>query len=344
MAKQVNEDARTAGPLWIIAFALLTIAVCLVLLVIKIQFATADEDSPSKAARKNPPARPENLERPRRELAGRLAPSPPAAVEAEPEPAASETNRSSVEGIASTAEQPKRIPLPGAFAPLAGLAGTNYSTAIAGRVTLRGTPPDETPMNMDSPCAGLQANPPMTRHFVVSPDGGLADALVSIGGFDSGRDARSSTDHEIAFINCRIEPYVSVATIGQRLTFRNADEISHTPQLARPRTNFARFVSIPVSPKSLVRVPLFETQRPENFLRITCEAHPWEAAYISFLANPFFAVTDTNGSFVIPNVPPGKYTLFALHREAFGTNGIARVVVNQDKISVVNFSLDAPAR
>jgi hypothetical protein len=55
--------------------------------------------------------------------------------------------------------------------------------------------------------------------------------------------------------------------------------------------------------------------------------------------------SDTNGNFVIPNVPAGKYTLRALHRKAQSTNEISRAVrVNRSGISLVNFTLDAPAR
>ena len=33
------------------------------------------------------------------------------------------------------------------------------------------------------------------------------------------------------------------------------------------------------------------------------------------LDHPFFAVTDDDGTFTIPNLPPGKYTLEAWHEE-----------------------------
>jgi len=40
-----------------------------------------------------------------------------------------------------------------------------------------------------------------------------------------------------------------------------------------------------------------------------CNIHPEMGGVIVVLDNPFFAVTGEDGKFVIPNVPPGKYTL-----------------------------------
>jgi hypothetical protein len=40
--------------------------------------------------------------------------------------------------------------------------------------------------------------------------------------------------------------------------------------------------------------------------------------YVGVMGHPFFAVTDENGAFEIPKVPPGKYTVEAWH-ERFGT-------------------------
>jgi len=42
---------------------------------------------------------------------------------------------------------------------------------------------------------------------------------------------------------------------------------------------------------------------------ILCNVHPEMEAFVLVMQNPFFAVTDKNGTFKIDNVPPGKYTL-----------------------------------
>jgi uncharacterized protein (DUF2141 family) len=42
------------------------------------------------------------------------------------------------------------------------------------------------------------------------------------------------------------------------------------------------------------------------------------SAYIFVMEHSFFAVTDEAGSYTIPELPPGKYTLGVWH-EAFGS-------------------------
>ena len=55
--------------------------------------------------------------------------------------------------------------------------------------------------------------------------------------------------------------------------------------------------------------------KPEVFMKFQCDVHPWMFAWVSIFDNPFFPVSTTDGSFVIKNVPPGKYTLVADHRK-----------------------------
>ncbi len=56
---------------------------------------------------------------------------------------------------------------------------------------------------------------------------------------------------------------------------------------------------------------------PEQMLHARCDIHPWMSAYIGVVSNPFFAVTDERGQYLIPNLPAGHYTVSAWH-EVFG--------------------------
>jgi hypothetical protein len=38
-------------------------------------------------------------------------------------------------------------------------------------------------------------------------------------------------------------------------------------------------------------------------------------AYVNVWANRYFAVTDRNGEFAIPNLPPGRQTILIAHRK-----------------------------
>ena len=54
-----------------------------------------------------------------------------------------------------------------------------------------------------------------------------------------------------------------------------------------------------------------------------CDVHGWMNAYAGVLDHPYFAVTKPDGTFSIPNLPPGTYTLAAWH-EKLGTQTLQR--------------------
>ena len=56
---------------------------------------------------------------------------------------------------------------------------------------------------------------------------------------------------------------------------------------------------------------------PEVMVLVRCDVHPWMRAYLGVLDHPYFAVTPSDGSFRLANVPAGEYTLTVWH-ERFG--------------------------
>ena len=64
--------------------------------------------------------------------------------------------------------------------------------------------------------------------------------------------------------------------------------------------------------------PIIKTfAQPEMMIPVQCNQHPWMRAYINVMQHPYFAVSAADGSFTIKNLPPGEYTLAAVH-EKFG--------------------------
>lgn len=231
--------------------------------------------------------------------------------------------------------------------PVASPAVINPAT-ITGRVTLRGTPPAETNIEMPelSPCALLQTNTHTTHLFSVGNENGLADVLVTIqrirgGGFSIPRPG--SGTQKISFLNCEIRPPISVITQYDQVVFENADNVMHTPRITStnrpPRTSLS--LSLPAMASRQV-VGIIPT---EVFMPITCDEHPWEKAFLSRVPHAIFALTDADGNYAITNMPPGKYLIRALHRGVASTNGLIReVTVGKSEIVPVNFVMDAPGK
>jgi hypothetical protein len=49
--------------------------------------------------------------------------------------------------------------------------------------------------------------------------------------------------------------------------------------------------------------------RKPGIVRVECDAHGWMLAWIYAADNPYYAITGRDGTFSIPAVPPGEYTM-----------------------------------
>lgn len=109
---------------------------------------------------------------------------------------------------------------------------------------------------------------------------------------------------------CRYAPHVLGLMTGQPLKIMNSDLTLHNIH-PMPRSN------PDWNESQMARAtPLMKTfQRPELMMPVQCNQHPWMKAYVSVLPNPYFAVSGPDGSFQIKDLPPGEYTLAAVHEK-----------------------------
>ncbi len=205
----------------------------------------------------------------------------------------------------------------GGLAPLTGLAQTNQTGAISGRVTLKGTPPPETVLSLDVLCGKAHAGPKTTHHYLVSTNGGLANVFVYIRSGLAGK--KFSVDSQrvvLDQVGCEFEPSVLGLMAGQKLKIRNSDPLRHNVHaLPQERDNLA--FNWMVDPRSMTENIFVTNEIP---VRLRCDLHPWMIAYVCVTEHPFFAVTDRDGNYAITNVPPGDYVLAAYHPKAHGSH------------------------
>ena len=53
--------------------------------------------------------------------------------------------------------------------------------------------------------------------------------------------------------------------------------------------------------------------KDSRMVRFACNRHDFMENWLYVVKNPYFALTDEKGQFVIDNIPPGDYTLRAWH-------------------------------
>jgi hypothetical protein len=211
---------------------------------------------------------------------------------------------------------------------------------ITGTITLKGAPPKEkliTPYKDDVNCRNLSQDTPTTRFYVVGPNRELADVVVSVQGIKGKSTGTSAKPALLDQKNCLYVPQIIALQTGQKLLVKNSDPVLHNVDV-QPATDSGN------PPRNEAQAPgnadlTFSFPKPEMFMKIKCDVHAWMFAWVSVFDHPYFAVSAKDGTFKIPGVPPGKYTLQAAHRKA----GILTrdVEVKEGGPAKVDFTLEA---
>jgi plastocyanin len=176
---------------------------------------------------------------------------------------------------------------------------------------------------------------PQPSDAISVKNGKLANVFVYVkDGLPQGKFAAPSEPAVLDQKGCRYIPHVLGVMAGQTLKILNSDTADHNIH-DLPRNNPEWNQSqMPTDP------PIMKTfARPEMMIPLQCNQHPWMRAYVSVLPHPYFAVSAADGSFQIENLPPGEYTLVAVH-EKFGEQTM-KVKVGAKANATAEFSFTA---
>ena len=211
---------------------------------------------------------------------------------------------------------------------------------ITGTVTLNGTPPPErpiTPLKEDPTCGKFYTEMPTTHFFVVGPNKELADVVVMLKGISGKSTGASAPPVTIDQKGCLYEPQILAVQTGQKLLVKNSDPVLHNVHVtpAASGNKEENQAQMPGAPDLTLTFPA-----AENFLRFKCDVHPWMFAWVTVVDHPYFAVTGKDGAFKISNVPPGKYTISALHRKAAPSGVDKEIEVKEGGPAKVDFTLE----
>lgn len=220
--------------------------------------------------------------------------------------------------------EPAKLSPPVAAPVAVAAAGKPAGTAVAGGnrvkglVTLAGTPPAEkqiTPITKDPNCGPQHSGPVMTRNYLVGANNGLANVFVYVKSGLEGKNFPSlATPAMIDQKGCLYEPYVSGAVAGQPVDIKNSDNFMHNVNFAASTAGNETF-NFSQSTAGMVNTKTFG--KPEIFVKIQCNVHPWMFVFIGVVPHPFFAVTDKDGIFELPaGLPAGDYVLELVHIKA----------------------------
>lgn len=197
----------------------------------------------------------------------------------------------------------------------------------------------------------------LLNEFTIAPDGGLKDVVVMLVDVPKGK-AFTFTPPTIEARDCRFLPFVSLVRDNQDVTVVNMDPVMHDIQAYEtshlgPRVLFN--MPMPMNPhhrrnvgpdshEHLAGQPMQETIHLTKGRRIfvmQCGFHAYMESWGMAVENPYYAVTASDGSFTLTDVPSGDYTLVAWHPQA-GPALEQKVTVTAKGTVTASFQFKAP--
>ncbi len=236
---------------------------------------------------------------------------------------------------------------------------------IAGKVTMVGAKPRPKGFNLitfPDPvyCGRISTGTGwrILHEFTLAQDGGLQDAVVLLTDATKGKPFKFEPP-TIEARDCRFLPFVSVVKDRAEVNVVNLDPVFHDIQayetsLLGPRVLFN--TPLPMNPhhKRNVGADSHEhlgwsadggshsyDERPPDIchaMRIPCL---YGKLGVRRSNNPYFAITQADGTFSLSDVPPGDYTLVAWH-PGVGTMTERKVTVPAKQMVKADFVFESP--
>jgi len=194
--------------------------------------------------------------------------------------------------------------------------------AIAGKALYKGPTPARRAidMAMESVCVAKHEKDPKdypssSEALVVGADNGIEYVFVHItkGPSLNGTFTPPSTPVELDQDGCQYHPHVLGVMAEQPLKILNADGVLHNLHFL-PKVNRPFNATMP----PFLKEKVVTFNKPEPIFHIKCDVHPWMSGWVTVMDNPYYAVTDKKGSYQIPDLEPGTYTVEAW-QEVLGT-------------------------
>jgi hypothetical protein len=141
--------------------------------------------------------------------------------------------------------------------------------------------------------------------ITVGPDKGVAEAVVYLAKLEKGKAwPKVVKPPEIDNRKCDFVPHVQVIQPGDFVVV-NSDPVLHNTKSFFDRTPVFN-LALPNQGQRITR----QIKR-SGVMRVECDAHGWMLGWVYVADNPYYAMTQKDGTFTITDVPPGDYTLVA---------------------------------
>ncbi len=203
--------------------------------------------------------------------------------------------------------------------PIAQTVDMANGAIVSGTITLDGsaTAAKQIKMDADPVCKSAHSTPQMDDFWMVSAEGGVANAFVYVKDGLGGKEyAPLVNEVTLDQKGCMYYPRVAGVTVGATVKITNSDQTLHNIHSFAEKNGQFNEGQPAGAPESIKKE---EFSKPEIMIPIKCDVHGWMKTYVGVLNHPFHAVTGPDGKFEIKGLPAGEYTLAVWHESSKGT-------------------------
>lgn len=194
-------------------------------------------------------------------------------------------------------------------APYVGGTVTQPGTII-GRISYGAKVPRPPLVKYSGDCAYCRKFKLRQEELLVDALGSLRNVVVALEGISRGKPLPTAVP-TLAEARCTFVPHVMSVCAGSKVELYNQDPVLNTfHAVAMPSGRTLFNIGMPRKGQRLKR----RIRRP-GLVKVLCDVHPWEVAYIAAFDHPYHTVTGANGTFRIEGIPPGKHTLSMWHEK-----------------------------
>lgn len=160
---------------------------------------------------------------------------------------------------------------------------------------------------------------------------GVRNSVISLHGKTL---KKKSGEYKLNQKQCQYEPHVIAIPVNSKLKIHTSDPINHN-------IHTYSFENDPINIMFLPGQDAYSQEMEEaEIIKVECDLHNWMRAWIVVTPNAYSTVSDSDGSFEIPDVPPGKYELTAWH-ETLGSI-TKSITVGNDGLNINFDFLEVP--
>lgn len=184
------------------------------------------------------------------------------------------------------------------------LASPAYAGTIQGEVKYSGKVP--APVSHKTGKFAKVCGPEILEESLILENQKVKNAVIWLEGKQAKKLKNTPGTYTIDQKKCAYSPHVLAMPQGSELKILTSDPINHN-------IHTYSFDNDPINIMFLPNQDYTQEMEEPEVVKVSCDLHNWMVAYIVVTPHSYFAMTQSNGSFEIKNVPPGKYTLKLWH-------------------------------